>query len=234
MCAFLNHSFSHAFAVSLLLVPAGIASAWQVSSPPPPPQSSPSPAPASQPAGTNVSDVSVFYDQLSPYGEWIKSDKYGWVWHPNDMTPGWRPYTLGRWEYSDDCGWLWTSDEPWGWACFHYGRWAWIDDDGWCWTPGTVWGPAWVAWRSGGDCVGWCALPPEVGWRAGVGLDFGSVSLGFEFGRPWCFCDEHNFCDRDIHEHIFVEARNRTMFERTREISRVTEINGRVFDTSVS
>ncbi len=83
--------------------------------PPPPPR------PPEQWGGSV--DVSYFYDQLSPYGEWAEVSSYGWVWSPRGVAAEWRPYTLGHWVYTDDDGWLWVSDEEWGWAAYHYGRW---------------------------------------------------------------------------------------------------------------
>ena len=91
-------------------------------------------------------DVSFFYDELAPYGEWVSVVPYGWVWYPYNTEPGWRPYTDGSWAYSD-FGWTYMSPLEWGWAAYHYGRWTFNADHGWIWVPGTVWGPAWVAWR---------------------------------------------------------------------------------------
>ena len=46
----------------------------------------------------------VFYDELSPYGQWIDYPDYGYVWQPN-VGPDFRPYeTNGYWAYSD-YGW---------------------------------------------------------------------------------------------------------------------------------
>ena len=64
----------------------------------------------------------VFYDELSPYGTWVISRDYGYVWVP-DVAPGFTPYsTNGYWMLTEE-GWTWVSDYPWGWAPFHYGRW---------------------------------------------------------------------------------------------------------------
>ena len=57
----------------------------------------------------------VFYDELSPYGQWIDYPNYGYVWQPN-VEEGFRPYvTDGNWVYSD-YGWTWVSNFSWGWA----------------------------------------------------------------------------------------------------------------------
>ena len=92
----------------------------------------------------------IFHDRLAPYGRWTDLPKWGEAWIPEDVPPGWRPYTDGRWFYTE-YGWTWNSDFEWGWAPFHYGRW--VDDAalGWAWIPGYEWGPAWVAWRDNDD-----------------------------------------------------------------------------------
>ena len=109
----------------------------------------------------DVADVSVFYEPLAPYGTWIALPEYGQVWIPHDVSPAWRPYTIGRWVYTD-YGWTWVSDQAWGWAPFHYGRWTFVASYGWVWIPGTVWAPAWVVWRHSPGWVGWAPLPPQV------------------------------------------------------------------------
>ena len=93
-------------------------------------------------------DVSFFYGQLAPYGDWVEVPTYGWVWTPHGVASDWRPYTLGHWVYSDDDGWVWVADEEWGWATYHYGRWYW-DSGRWRWVP--PWGclPWWCGRR-------WC------------------------------------------------------------------------------
>jgi Family of unknown function (DUF6600) len=80
----------------------------------------PLPPPAESPPLTP--EVSFFYDQLAPHGQWFWLEPYGWVWTPNDVDTAWRPYTDGHWVYTD-CGWTWVSEREWGWAPFHYGRW---------------------------------------------------------------------------------------------------------------
>ena len=40
-----------------------------------------------------------FYSNLSPYGEWIEFDGGVHVWRPLNLSPHWRPYSLGRWEW---------------------------------------------------------------------------------------------------------------------------------------
>lgn len=114
-------------------------------------------------AGQTHFDVSltVFHDNLAPYGRWAVSAHFGTVWLPRQISTQWRPYSVGYWTYTD-AGWTWVSDEPWAWATYHYGRWVFDPALGWVWVPDTVWGPAWVVWRSGPDYTGWAPLPPGV------------------------------------------------------------------------
>ena len=128
----------------------------------------------------------VFYDQLSPYGEWVDYPRWGYVWIP-DAGPEFVPYsTQGYWILTD-YGWTWMSDYRWGWAPFHYGRWDYDRYYGWFWIPDNEWGPAWVSWRRSEGYYGWAPMEP-------------GISLSVSFGRSY---DSHNdhwifVRDRDI------------------------------------
>ena len=101
----------------------------------------------------------TFYDELSPYGQWVNDPAYGNVWVPY-VEPGFRPYaTDGHWAMTD-YGNMWISDQPWGWAAYHYGRWTYNGYYGWVWIPGNEWAPAWVNWRYGGGYYGWAPMGP--------------------------------------------------------------------------
>ncbi|MBC7616606.1 MAG: hypothetical protein H7202_11130 [Pedobacter sp.] len=116
-------------------------------------------------------DVSLqsFYDELSPYGQWIKDPQYGYVWRPDVDQEEFRPYyTNGRWAMTE-YGNTWVSNYDWGWAPFHYGRWVYNRYNDWLWIPGTTWGPAWVSWRSGGGQYGWAPLGPMLS----IGINIG-------------------------------------------------------------
>ena len=103
----------------------------------------------------------VFYDQLSPYGQWVDFPSYGYVWLPN-AGPDFYPYSSrGSWIMTD-YGWTWLSDYSWGWAPFHYGRWDYDNFYGWYWVPDNVWGPAWVTWRRAPGYYGWAPLGPGM------------------------------------------------------------------------
>ncbi len=122
-----------------------------------------------------------FYDELSPYGDWMDYPSYGRVWRPR-VEPDFQPYgTNGRWEMTE-YGNTWVSDYPWGWAPFHYGRWTFDSYYGWIWIPGNEWGPAWVTWRSGGGYYGWAPLGP------GMGLDI-NININIPYNY-WVFVPE--------------------------------------------
>lgn len=127
-------------------------------------------------AQVNVSvSFQTFYDELSPYGQWVSDPQYGNVWVPNAGT-GFRPYgTNGYWVMTE-YGNTWVSSYPWGWAPFHYGRWTYDPFYGWVWIPGYEWGPAWVSWRSGGGYYGWAPMGP-------------GITVGMAVGRYSCPAD---------------------------------------------
>src|SRR6266850_4979794 len=79
----------------------------------------PTPASALYGGSSLQVDVGLFYDDLSPHGNWIQDASYGWVWTPR-VSAGWRPYTQGHWVWTEEFGWLWVSDEEFGWAVYHY------------------------------------------------------------------------------------------------------------------
>lgn len=101
-----------------------------------------------------------FYDALEGEGDWTLIEPYGWVFRPKVNFDSWRPYQEGWWEPSDAFGWIWYSNDPFGWITDHYGAWFYDSFQGWVWQPGPVWGPAWVAWVSVGDYLGWAPLGP--------------------------------------------------------------------------
>lgn len=180
----------------------------------------PPPAP---PAAVEV-DLSFFFDDLSPYGDWLWLEPYGWVWTPAGVPFGWRPYTVGRWIWTDD-GWFWLSDEVWGWGPYHYGRWFFDGRIGWVWVPGREWAPAWIVFRSGDGWIGWAPLPPRARWRAGVGLDLDDPDLLVE-PFAWCFIEASRFLDPRIGVRVAPSARNVTLLRVTISVTRF-EASGR-------
>jgi hypothetical protein len=181
-----------------------------------------------------VIDIGFFYDRLAPYGDWAERAPYGWVWYPRHVSMDWRPYTVGHWVYTDDYGWLWDSDEPWGWACFHYGRWGWESNLGWFWVPGSYWAPAWVVWRTGPDFIGWCPLPPAVGWQASVGLELHGLDLDDLPARRWVFVETRYFDTPRLHRHIMLVDRNLAFMRETRAAVRFERIDGRIVNRPLS
>ena len=121
----------------------------------------------------------TFYDELSPYGEWIRNpNNPGYVWVPN-AGPGFAPYkTAGHWA-NTNYGWTWISDYRWGWAPFHYGRWGRDPYFGWYWEPGYEWGPAWVTWRKAPGYYGWAPMAP--------GVEFSAYNESYATGRSLGF-----------------------------------------------
>jgi hypothetical protein len=98
------------------------------------------------------------FDDLSPYGTWIETTPFGWVWQPY-VGAAWQPYDYGHWSWTR-WGWTWVSYEPYGWATYHYGFWQYEPVYGWIWVPGNQWFPARVSWMYYGDYVLWAPIPP--------------------------------------------------------------------------
>ena len=166
-------------------------------------------------------DVSfqVFYDQLSPYGQWVDYSNYGYVWIP-DVGNDFVPYsTAGHWILTD-YGWTWVSDYDWGWAPFHYGRWNFDNTYGWFWVPDNEWGPAWVSWRSADGYYGW--EPLESG-----------VSLSMSFGRQYDRQNDHwNFVRNSDIERSGINQYYANQTDRSRIVLNSTMINQTYVDNN--
>ncbi|MGB5075842.1 MAG: DUF6600 domain-containing protein [Bacteroidota bacterium] len=162
----------------------------------------------------------LFYDHLSPYGQWVEYPEYGYVWLP-DAGPDFAPYsTQGHWIYTD-YGWTWVSDYDWGWAPFHYGRWDFDDYYGWFWVPDNEWGPSWVTWRRSQGYYGWQPMGPGIS----ISLSFGGQSHHRGHDH-WTFVR-----DRDIERHdLYRYHINRN--DRDREYRTSTVINHTYIDKS--
>jgi hypothetical protein len=173
--------------------------------------------------------VSFFYDNLSPYGEWVNDPDYGYCWHPTNVDENWAPYTDGYWAYTDQ-GWTWVSYEDYGGIVYHYGRWAHLEDEGWVWVPGYQWAPAWVSWRSNDDYVGWAPLPPEARFRAGFGFG-GGVDAQFDIGpRFYSFVGVGDFGAPALGQVIVNRERNVTIINKTTNITNITTYNSNVYN----
>ena len=171
-------------------------------------------------------DTSYFYDRLSPYGNWVDLNNYGYVWTPRHMGYRWRPYSDGHWVWTD-YGWTWIAGEEWGDIPFHYGRWGWDNEIGWFWVPGTVWGPAWVTWRSNSQYMGWAPLPPGVEFR--VGMSFNSLSIDIPFNF-WIFIQGSHFQDRNLNPYVLPFERNRTIVNYTSMHNNIYTRNDRIIN----
>jgi hypothetical protein len=152
-------------------------------------------------------DSSYFYEYLSPHGAWVNHAPYGYVWIPERMAYGWRPYTQGQWVWSD-FGWTWASRFSWGWVPFHYGRWGWDRYFGWFWVPGVEWGPAWVSWRTSDLFIGWAPIPPEARFIPGVGITALPYTLHHS---SWVFVEYPYFLDSRLNRYVLPMERNLTL-----------------------
>lgn len=169
-------------------------------------------------------DMSVFFDSLSPYGNWVQTPDYGWVWQPRDIDQNWRPYTAGHWAYTE-FGWTFVSDYDWGWAPFHYGRWYLDPAYGWRWVPGYEWAPAWVAWQEGGGWIGWAPLPPAAVW-GGAELRFGGPNWGVTIDPAWfAFVETRHFLEPRVVTFVAPQVRNVTLVRQTVNITNYTIVN---------
>ena len=158
----------------------------------------------------------TFYNELSPYGDWVFTPDYGYVWRPYFEYPdAFRPYASnGHW-VNTSYGWTWVSDYRWGWATFHYGRWDFDNYLGWVWIPGYEWAPAWVSWGSYGDYWGWAPLGPNINVQ---------VSVGWYAPSPWwTFVPRGHFCSDNW---------NRYIYDRPVYVNNITHITNVYVDNS--
>jgi hypothetical protein len=165
----------------------------------------------------------VFYNELSPYGDWIMDPTYGYVWVPY-AEQGFHPYgTNGYWEMTN-FGNTWVSNYEWGWAPFHYGRWFWNDFYGWAWVPGYEWGPAWVNWRTGGGYYGWAPLSPGL-----------QVNVAFNLPTNyWVFIPQRRFRARNFYRYCAPAYHVSHIYNRTTFINNTYVYNNTTYNTGPS
>lgn len=195
--------------------------AYQPDASPPPPDTSDQDQ--YQPPPPDV--VTVYDNDLSPYGTWVDVEGYGRCWSPSGRPDNWQPYTIGHWEYCD-YGWTWVSEEDesqWGAVTYHYGRWYLSPSQGWVWIPGVTWAPAWVAWREGGGYCGWAPLPPQAGFGPQV-----NVAVIDQYVPPqrYVYCNEQYVNQSRVDQHIVQN--NVTIVNQTTNITNITVINNHV------
>ena len=169
---------------------------------------------------------STFYNKLEPYGDWIETGDYGYVFHPREAESSqrWRPYTNGHWVYTD-AGWTWISEEPFGWATYHYGRWTRLRGIGWVWVPGNQWAPAWVSWRKGNDYVGWAPLPPEAQFDQRTGIRNWSDNYYDVGPDQYCFVASREFGAPRVEQTLLPPERNVTIINQTTNVTNITYSN---------
>lgn len=160
------------------------------------------------PSRTMAQSVSVgfqvFYDELSPYGTWVQSPEYGYVWVP-DVDPGFTPYsTNGYWVFTSE-GWTWVSNYSWGWAPFHYGRWYMDDVYGAMWVPDYEWGPGWVTWRRSAGFYGWAPIGPGVSISIAYGNNY------YVPNNQWTFVRDGDFGRTNINQYYINTTYNVTI-----------------------
>ena len=181
-----------------------------------------------KPTSAQQNNVSfqVFYDQLSPYGEWVNYPNWGYVWIP-DAGADFVPYsTQGHWILTED-GWTWMSDYSWGWAPFHYGRWDYDQYYGWFWVPGNEWGPAWVSWRRADGYYGWAPMEPGISVSASFGRAYDSHN------DHWMFVRDRNIDRADIN-HYYISRTDQDRIIRYSSVINNTYVDSRRHTTYVT
>jgi hypothetical protein len=164
-------------------------------------------------AQQNGVSFGVFYNELSPYGQWVDYPNYGYVWIPS-AGPDFAPYSSNGYWIWTEYGWTWVSGYSWGWAPFHYGRWDYDDSYGWFWVPDNEWGPSWVNWRRADGYYGWAPMRP------GISL---SVSFGNTYTMPndrWRFVRDRDFSRTDINHYYINRTNNVTIIKNSSVINR--------------
>lgn len=198
-----------------------------------------------------------FYDELSPYGEWImitkeeieKELKDGegqaqtnfhesgnlvngnlvFLWKPRMSSTSWHPYLNGRWEYTDQ-GWMWVSNYNWGWAAYHYGRWLHTKKYGWLWMPGYVWAPSWVMWRVSDEHIGWCPLSPNAVWHSESGITNENYTKPPR-NEDWVFIQKSKFADDISEANILPRAENKSLISKSNRVLSIRLDNGKVINS---
>lgn len=181
-------------------------------------------------SGAAGGSYSVFYNKLEPYGDWIQTRDYDYVFRPREASGAqWRPYTEGRWAYTD-AGWTWISSEAFGWATYHYGRWTRLRGVGWVWVPGHEWAPAWVSWRKGNEYVGWAPLPPEAEFDRRSGIHNWSDNY-YDIGpNQYVFVQTRELGQQRLAQAIVPEQRNVTIVNQTTNVTNITYNNNTVIN----
>lgn len=171
------------------------------------------------PANFGVS-FQVFYNELSPFGDWVMDPTYGYVWIPF-VDQNFQPYVSNGYWTMTNFGNTWVSHYDWGWAPFHYGRWFWSNFYGWAWVPGYEWGPAWVSWRTGGGFYGWAPLGP--GMNIGIHINIPA--------RHWVFIPQRRFRAGFYHRYMVPNYHVAHIYNRTTFINNTYVYNNTTYYT---
>jgi len=104
--------------------------------------------------------------------------------------------------------------------------------------PDRVWGPAWVTWRTGGDCCGWAPLPPHAEFGVGFGWRFNGVSVGVNFGfglgvNAFAFVSFGDFCSHDIGHCCLPPARVTTVYKQTTIVNNYVVNNNTIVNRGI-
>jgi hypothetical protein len=184
----------------------------------------------------DLADVSFFYEELEADGRWFEHPRYGYVWTPHRIERDWRPYTRGHWVFTDDYGWYWVSEEPFGWATYHYGRWFYEPRYGWVWVPGTRWAPAWVAWRSSSDYIGWAPLPPDAYWdhRRATIVHHETLYASPSFAISWTFVEPVYMTRPAVWRHAAPHDRVPMIVQRARPATHYALKDRRIINRGIS
>lgn len=181
-------------------------------------------------ADQEAGDYSIFYTDLQPYGDWLETPHYGYVFKPRETEgTGWRPYLNGTWVYTD-AGWTWISNEPFGWATYHYGRWVRLRGQGWVWVPGNDWAPAWVSWRKGAQYIGWAPLPPEAHFDRHRGIHNWSDSYYNVAPDQYVFVPIGRLTEQQIEQAVVPAERNVNIVNQTINVTNVSYKNTMVIN----
>lgn len=170
-------------------------------------------------AQSGTVSLQVFYDQLSPYGQWVDYGNYGYVWMP-DVSSDFEPYSTSGYWVMTDYGWTWASDYDWGWAAFHYGRWDFDNSYGWFWVPGNEWGPSWVMWRQTEGYYGWSPMRPGIN----ISMSFNN---GYRENDHWNFVRDRDFGRTNIHQYYVDRSSYSSFVGRTTVINNTSVDRGR-------
>lgn len=159
-----------------------------------------------------------FKPVLEQFGRFVYSERYGNVWQPSSLPPGWHPYPACHWAYDRSYGWTYDDQTAWGKIVHHYGRWAHDDFAGWVWIPGNEWSPAWVIWRTGTAWTGWAPTPPTTDQQE-------TTLAAFNSDKQWTFIETAKIANRCEAEAAQPAATTTAAYQQTKLITNIKIVN---------